>query len=133
MNELSLILNQLPDAVVCTDVVGVITHWNRAAESLFGFSADEAVGQGLDLIIPVRLREAHWQGFRRAVESGQTSPQGGARLTKAVRKSGDVIYIEASFGLLKDASGQVVGVTSVCRDVTQRQLRAQQASPAARS
>lgn len=118
------IVMQLPDAVVCTDTAGVITHWNAAAEKAFGHTAAEAIGQSLDLIIPEKLREPHWRGFRRAMEEGRTSHTGPARVTKAVTRSGEILYVETSFGVLKDESGRTIGASSVSRDVTERHRRA---------
>ena len=50
----------------------VIRVWNGAAARAFGFAAEEAIGRSLDLIIPEHLRQAHWSGFRRAMQSGAT-------------------------------------------------------------
>ncbi len=58
-----LILGQIADAVIYADHAGVIRRWNGAAESLFGHSPEEALGQSLDLIIPEHLRASHWRGF----------------------------------------------------------------------
>ncbi|MDQ8705081.1 PAS domain S-box protein [Streptomyces sp. LHD-70] len=54
-------------AIVVADTHGTITQWNDGAERLFGHSAPEAVGRKLDLLVPERLREAHWAGFGRAM------------------------------------------------------------------
>ena len=62
------------DAIVVCDPEGVITLWNPAAQYMFGFSPEEALGQSLDLIIPQRLRARHWEGYRKTMETGQ-SPQ----------------------------------------------------------
>ena len=51
------------------DATGTIQSWNRAAELIFGYAADEAIGQKADLIVPAELREHHWRGFHRAVAS----------------------------------------------------------------
>ena len=52
------------DAIVVADAKGAITLWNRAAERIFGFTEAEALGQSLDLIIPERQRQRHWEGYR---------------------------------------------------------------------
>ncbi|MZD08837.1 PAS domain-containing protein [Streptomyces sp. SID5785] len=54
-------------AVVVADTGGVITHWNAGSERLFGHAAAGALGRRVDLIVPERLREAHWAGFDRAM------------------------------------------------------------------
>ena len=69
MNDESLaaaIADAAPDAIIFADRGGVIRFWNRAAETVFGHAAADAVGRNLDLIIPERLRAAHWEGFDKA-------------------------------------------------------------------
>ena len=57
------LLNSSSDAVIATDREGRITFWNPGAERIFGFTACEASGQSLDLIIPENLRARHWAAF----------------------------------------------------------------------
>ena len=64
------ILDQVADAVIYASRSGVIVRWNRASAALFGFSAEEALGQRLDLIIPEHLRASHWRGFEAATTKG---------------------------------------------------------------
>lgn len=54
-------------AVIVADASGVIRRWNEGAVALFGYLAEEATGQSLDLVVPEHLREAHWAGFHRAM------------------------------------------------------------------
>ena len=54
-------------AIIVADTAGRIGQWNDGAEVLFGYSASEAIGRSLDLIVPAELQEAHWRGFRRAM------------------------------------------------------------------
>ena len=56
-------------AVVATDREGVITHWDAGATDLFGHPADAVIGQRVDLLVPEHLRDAHWLGFHRAMET----------------------------------------------------------------
>ena len=114
------ILEQLADALVYSDVEGRIRLWNPAAEALYGFTAAEATGQSLDLIIPENLRKAHWAGFDRAVRSGVTRLGGQATLTRAVHASGRRLYVDLSFALIRDASGSVIGAVAIGRDATAR-------------
>ena len=64
------ILDQVADAVICTDHSGTIIRWNHASTALFGYSAEEALGQSVELIIPDDLRAAHWTGFDAAMTKG---------------------------------------------------------------
>jgi PAS domain S-box-containing protein len=114
------ILEDLADALICTDRSGTMTRWNRAATALFGFSAQETLGQNLDMIIPEHLRPAHWKGFDAAIASGLMKLQGRPTLTRALHKSGRKLYIEMTFALVKDGTGEVVGSAAMARDVTER-------------
>ena len=60
------------DAILFADREGILRLWNRGAEEMFGWSAAEAVGKSMDLIIPERLRARHWEGWRRVMETGVT-------------------------------------------------------------
>ena len=112
------LMEQAPDAMIYADRSGIIRFWNRAAESLFGHAAEDALGQSLDLIIPERLRAAHWTGYQRALSSGEMRHAGRAMTTRAVHRDGSKLYVDLSFGLLKDDSGQVLGALAIGRDVT---------------
>jgi PAS domain S-box-containing protein len=114
------IVEQSPDAVVVAERDGTICLWNHGAQHLFGFSAAEAVGAGLDLIVPERLRSAHWAGFRRAVEAGRLHGTPDARLTRARHRDGRRLYVEFSFGLVRNGDGTVVGALAIGRDATAR-------------
>ncbi|HEU5306455.1 MAG TPA: PAS domain-containing protein [Acidimicrobiia bacterium] len=110
----------LADAVLVTDRDGSITYWNDAAERVFGWSAAEALGRSLDLIIPERLRERHWQGYRHVVETGVT--RYGDRLLEvpALRRDGEPCSIAFTVTVLTDAAGRVERLVAVIRDDTTR-------------
>ena len=114
------IVEQMPEAVIFADRDGVIRLWNRGAESLFGFAAPDVIGQSLDVIIPERLREAHWAGYRRAIADGATQHGGQVRTTRSTHRDGRKLYVDLSFGIVKDAAGAVIGSTAVGRDATER-------------
>ena len=114
------ILEDVADALICADRSGVMVRWNRASSALFGYSAEEALGSNLDLIIPEHLRNAHWKGFGAAIESGTMKLQGRPTLTRALHKSGSKLYVEMTFALVRDANGEVLGAVAMARDVTER-------------
>ena len=103
------------DALIAVDAHGTITHWNRACEALFGYSRNEAIGASVDLIIPERLRPAHWAGFRRAIDSGCTRLPARATLTRALHRDGRAVYVEMSFAVISDAHGRALGSVAVAR------------------
>jgi PAS domain S-box-containing protein len=117
------ILEQTTDALVYAGRDGKIARWNGAATALFGFTAAEAIGQSLDVIIPEHLRAAHWAGFDRAMASGSTRLAGKPTLTRALRKDGAKLYVEMTFAVVKDAAGEAVGSVAIARDVTERVQR----------
>jgi len=117
------ILDDVADALIYADRSGTIRRWNRASTTLFGFTAQDALGQSLDLIIPEHLREAHWRGFDAALESGTMKLAGRPTLTRAKHKDGRKLYIEMTFALVKDAGGAVLGSAAMARDVTERVMR----------
>ena len=123
------IVAQAAEAIVAVDREGVIRLWNRGAEAVFGYAAAEALGRGVDLIIPERFRAAHWNGFRRALESGRTVNGERVLTTRSMHKDGRKLYLELSFGLLRDGSGRVVGAFAIGRDGTARQGAAAAAGP----
>lgn len=114
------IVDQVADALVYADRGGMIARWNDAACHLFGFTAAEALGKSLDLIIPEHLRAPHWNGFNAAIARGTTKLHGRPTLTRALRKGGDKLYVEMTFALVKDSAGAVVGSVAMARDVTER-------------
>lgn len=72
------------DAIIVADASGAITLWNPAAERIFGFTQSEALGQSLDLIIPQRLQQRHWDGYHKTMQTGQT--RYGNDLLRGLRK-----------------------------------------------
>ena len=96
-------------ALVGADATGTIRVWSQGAEKLFGHSAADAIGQTLDLIVPETYRDQHWQGFRRAMETGSAKLDG--QSTKIPVKCGDgaVTVFPGAFMLLRDAQKKVIG------------------------
>ncbi|HXG41764.1 MAG TPA: PAS domain S-box protein [Dehalococcoidia bacterium] len=109
------------DAIVVADREGVIRFWNRRAEEIFGYSSQEALGQTLDIIVPERHRERHWEGYRRVMATGQTKYGRGELLSvPALRKDGSRLSVEFTITLLKGQDGRVQGIAAIMRDVSER-------------
>ncbi len=114
------IVRESRDAVVFSDVDGIIRLWNRGAEEMFGHTAAEALGQSLDLIIPENLRARHWEGYRRVMATGVTKY--GTELLSApgLCRDGSRKSLEFSMIILRSVAGEVLGTASIIRDVTAR-------------
>ena len=114
------IVRDSPDAVIVAGTDGRIQVWNPGAERLFGHPASEVLGESLDVIIPERLRKAHWEAFDRALQAGHTRYDGRPMTTRSMRKDGAKLYVDMSFALLTDAAGAPAGALAIARDATAR-------------
>ena len=114
------IVEQAQDAIVLADRDGVIRLWNSGAEAMFGYRAEEAVGQTLDHIIPERLRARHWAGYRESMATGTTRYAGRVLAVPAVRKDGASISVEFTIALLHEPTGTILGPAAIVRDVSAR-------------
>lgn len=108
------------DAVLFGDRDGKIRFWNAGAEATFGWSAAEAVGQSMDLIIPERLRGRHWEGWEKTMATGVTKYGRELLAVPAARKDGAPLSIEFTIQLVRDAGGAILGAGAIIRDVTAR-------------
>ncbi|MBK3773604.1 PAS domain S-box protein [Azospirillum sp. YIM DDC1] len=115
------LLNSPAEAIAYSDREGLIRFWNAGAERVFGFTADEALGQSLDIIIPDRQRQRHWDGYDQVMKTGESRYGSGDLLSvPATRKDGTRISVEFTIVPLKDADGTMMGMAAVMRDVTAR-------------
>jgi PAS domain S-box-containing protein len=117
---MSAVLENSGDAIIFADTGGVVRIWNQGATSLFGYSAQEIAAAGMDVIIPEKLRAAHWAGFHRAMETGRTRLSGRPTITRATHKSGARLYVEMTFAVVRADDGAVLGAVAVARDATER-------------
>jgi PAS domain S-box-containing protein len=121
LNRLSRdIIDHTPVAVVFADPGGIIRLWNSGAEGMFGYSASEALGKSLDLIVPEKHRPKHWEGYDTVMKTGVTKYGHQVLAVPALTKDGRRISIEFNVALLRDDSGQVSGVAATIADVTAR-------------
>jgi PAS domain S-box-containing protein len=114
-----LVVDQAPDGIVFADREGVIQIWNSAAAELFGYLPEEAIGRSLDIIVPEHLRHAHWEGFGKAVASGNTTHGTGAMKTRATHKAGQKLYVSLAFSVVKDRECKVIGAMATARPFTE--------------
>jgi len=118
--ELHQLVEAIGDAVIVADRNGAIALWNPAAERIFGFTETEALGQSLDLIIPERQREKHWNGYNQTMQTGQTRYATDILRVPALHKDGHRLSIAFTVALLYSAENEVTGIAAVVRDETTR-------------
>jgi PAS domain S-box-containing protein len=117
---LAELVHRLADAVIVADASGTIVYWNGAAERVFGWSAGEAVGQTLDLIVPERQRTRHWEGYERVMATGLTKYGDDLLRVPSLHADGERRSIAFTVTLLTDDAGAVTGIAAVIRDETDR-------------
>jgi PAS domain S-box-containing protein len=118
---LAALVRELADAVVIADADGTIVFWNVAAQRVFGWAPDDAVGHSLDLIIPEAHRSRHWSGYRRTMATGHTDY--GDRLLEvpAQHRDGSRLSIAFTVTLLRrPGEASPCGIAAVIRDDSQR-------------
>jgi PAS domain S-box-containing protein len=108
------------DAIVAAGPDGSILLWNPAAERIFGYTEVEALGHSLDLITPERLRNRHWEGYRKVMQTGETRYGTDILRVPAVHKDGRRLSIAFTVALLFSPSHEVQAIVAIIRDETHR-------------
>ena len=106
------------DAIICIDSHGNIDFWNPASRKIFGYSADEALGKPLTVLMPERFRDDYQSGMNRMVATGKSRVIGKTVDMVGLRKDGSQFPIELSIAAWKTKQG--VFFTGIVRDVTHR-------------
>lgn len=114
--RLAAIVHSCEDAIISETLDGVITSWNKAAERLYGFSAGEAIGKNVRILIPTEGTEEMRHALQR-VTCGERLEQFEAT---RVRKDGSSIDVSISISPIHDSSGKIVGISKILRDITVR-------------
>jgi PAS domain S-box-containing protein len=100
-------------ALVFAGPSGVVRIWNPGAESLFGHSAAEAIGQTLDLIVPPEYRERHWAGFRAAMGAGDGKIDRASANIPALHRDGTILRVAVRLLVIHDARNRAAGAMAV--------------------
>ena len=110
------LISSSDDAIVSKTLDGTITGWNHAAERMFGYTAEEAIGQHITLIIPPELHQEEEDIIRKLRQ--------GIRIrhyeTVRVRKDGTRVDVSLSISPIKDSAGKIIGAAKIARDITER-------------
>jgi PAS domain S-box-containing protein len=115
--RLAAIVEHSNDAIISKALDGTITSWNRAAEKMFGFRAEDAIGRHISLIIPPERREEEEEILRKVTSGVTVESFDSQRLTK----TGEMINVASTISPIRDSQGRVVGASRIVRDITQRQ------------
>jgi PAS domain S-box-containing protein len=108
------------DAVIFADREGLMRFWNQGAAQMFGYQAEEALGQPLELIIPENLKARHTEGYRRVMASGVTRYAQELLAVPGLTKDGGRVSLEFTIALIRDEAGELLGAAAIIRDVTAR-------------
>jgi PAS domain S-box-containing protein len=119
---LAAVVESSHDAIVSKDLDGIISSWNKGAERLFGYAAEEAVGQNITLIIPPDRRDEE----RAIIERLTRGERVDHFETVRMRKDGSLLDVALTISPMKDAAGRIVGASKLARDITERK-RAEEA------
>ena len=114
------LVQALGDAIVASDASGTIVLWNPAAERMFGFTESEALGKSLDIIIPQRQQQRHWDGYHQTMATGTTRYGNDVLRVPAVHKDGHGLSIAFTVALLYTPDNNVSVIVAVIRDETIR-------------
>ncbi len=118
--DLKQLVEAVGDAIVASDAGGAIVLWNPAAQRMFGFTEAEALGQSLDIIIPQRQQQRHWDGYHQTMATGKTRYGNDVLRVPAVHKDGHSLSIAFTVALLHTPDNQVSAIVAVIRDETSR-------------
>ena len=113
---LASIVDFSDDAIVSKNLDGIITSWNSGAERVFGYSASEAIGQPITLVIP-QDRQSEEREILTRIRRGERIDH---FETVRQRKNGSLIVVSLTVSPVKDANGKIVGASKIARDITEQ-------------
>ncbi len=114
--RLAAIVNSSEDAIVSKDLNGIVTSWNKAAERIYGWKAEEIIGKSKALVIPPELPD-ELSNILRRIRAGERIEH---YETRRVRKDGRIIDVAISVSPINDLKGRIVGAATIVRDITER-------------
>jgi PAS domain S-box-containing protein len=118
--DLKQLVDGAGDSIIVCDAKGDVVYWNAASERIFGFSRADALGQSLDLIIPQRQRQRHWDGYHKTMGTAVTKYGADLLRVPALHKDGRTLSIAFTVSLLTDVDGKVTGIVAIVRDESKR-------------
>jgi PAS domain S-box-containing protein len=116
--QLAAIVDSSDDAIISKDLHGIITTWNAAATRVFGYQPDEIIGKSVLTLIPKELHSEEPEILRK-VTAGERIEH---YETRRRRKDGEILQISLTISPIRDATGRIVGISKIARDITQKKL-----------
>lgn len=116
--HLAAIVESSSDAIVSKDLNGIVQSWNRAAERIFGWTADEMIGQSIRRVIPAD-RQAEEDSILRRVRAGELVPKFN---TVRTRKDGTSVLLAITVSPIRAADGTIIGASKIAHDITEQTL-----------
>ena len=120
LKQMAAIVASSDDAIIGKDLQGTIVSWNQGAEKIFGYEADEMVGQSIMRLIPISRQDEEIHILNR-LKQGMVMKH---FETVRLRRDGNLIDVSVTASPIKDSAGMVVGVSKVARDITDRKRAA---------
>jgi PAS domain S-box-containing protein len=114
-SRLAAIVQSSEDAIIGKTLDGTITSWNAAATRLYGYERDEILGKSVRILMPPELQDEETQTLQ-IIASGQGIAH---QESQHIRKNGERFYVARTLSPIKNAAGQVMGVSTIARDITQ--------------
>ncbi len=114
------LVESIGDAVIASDPSGAINLWNPSATRMFGYTEAEALGKSLDIIIPQRQQQRHWDGYHKTMETGITRYGNDVLRVPAVHKDGHTLSIAFTVAMLHTPDGKISSIVAVVRDESAR-------------
>src|SRR3954452_14533057 len=115
-HRLAAIVESSDDAIVGKDLTGVVTNWNKAAERIFGYTAEEIIGKPITTIIPIEL-QGDEPGILARIQAGERIEH---FETVRITKDGRRLNVSLTVSPIKDSNGKIVGAAKIARDITQQ-------------
>jgi PAS domain S-box-containing protein len=114
---LAAIVQSSHDAIISKDKSGIIISWNPAAEELYGYTAEEAIGRHIAFIVPPELRESELENIMVRLRASEETQR---METERITKSGEQIEVEVRISPIRDSTGELLGASSIAHDIGER-------------
>jgi PAS domain S-box-containing protein len=121
------IINSSDDAIISTDLSGILTSWNYGAEKIYGYNAKEAIGLNVTKLIPEDRLQEDSDMFAKIIKGKRVEHYE----TKRLKKSKELIYISLTVSPIRDVEGNIVGISKIARDVSEQKKFSEQSALAA--